>query len=546
MHRCLRVRELVELIFSNCRANPFLGPDKKVLARLGRTCKIFYNPALMNLLWRELDSLVPVLRCMPPDLFKVSPGAGGLSTVTLRRPIVISDWKRLLIYIPRVKTFTFSSFRLSLSAIFPALAQCLQRNSFFPRLTTLHWSTDKDTDFPYIRLFLAPTITSLRVMGMPPGQAPALFTALSRCTLKKVEIRLDDRDDASQNDADTLEGMDDSFIRAWSTFVCQLRAVERLQMLLPDAASFEHLGRLTTLRDLSLDELPARVLPRAVGRPSLFTNLTQLRLAELDFQPVITFLETCTDAAFESISFSFTKCPQDEPTGRICVALSHLRRSHATLRRLELSYTDNRERKRDRPLLVIRGHRIQPLFSFRNLTKLEILSPYGFDLSDTICDQMAHAWSHIKVLKLTEYFCPAKQPATVASLLSFAQNCPGLTQLHLTFDARVVPPPQQDINIEQVSQTALEHLYAGFSLTHPFDPHPLSTFLGTTFPKLTYISTAQNDYYKYRFAAEDVEVTDWFAWRKVEELLPGRMEMQRRCREAAESCAPRVEGARGE
>ena len=42
---------------------------RRSISRLARTCKAFCEPAL-NVLWRELDSLIPILALFPPHLLK--------------------------------------------------------------------------------------------------------------------------------------------------------------------------------------------------------------------------------------------------------------------------------------------------------------------------------------------------------------------------------------------------------------------------------------------------------------------------------------------
>jgi len=48
-----------------------LGPSgNKTLLALALTCESFTGPAL-DLLWRELDGLDPLIRCLPPTLWKL-------------------------------------------------------------------------------------------------------------------------------------------------------------------------------------------------------------------------------------------------------------------------------------------------------------------------------------------------------------------------------------------------------------------------------------------------------------------------------------------
>lgn len=53
---------------------------KRMLSRLARTCKAFCAPAL-NILWRELDSLVPIIGLFPNNIMRKAhkPGFGLVS-----------------------------------------------------------------------------------------------------------------------------------------------------------------------------------------------------------------------------------------------------------------------------------------------------------------------------------------------------------------------------------------------------------------------------------------------------------------------------------
>ena len=57
---------------------------RRSVSRLARTCKALNGPAL-DVLWKELDSLVPLLSLMPTTLFKRPrrPGLGFVSTLCL-------------------------------------------------------------------------------------------------------------------------------------------------------------------------------------------------------------------------------------------------------------------------------------------------------------------------------------------------------------------------------------------------------------------------------------------------------------------------------
>jgi hypothetical protein len=49
---------------------------------------------------------------------------------------------------------------------------------------------------------------------------------------------------------------------------------------------------------------------------------------------------------------------------------------------------------------MISSRAIEQLFPFGNVTEVRLLSPFGFDLDDTIVARMARAWPHIETLEL--------------------------------------------------------------------------------------------------------------------------------------------------
>ena len=69
MHRCLLIPELVCLLCDELGAMA----ANSSLAKLAQTCLAFSEPAL-NALWYELDDLLPLIQCMPCDLWSIGEG----------------------------------------------------------------------------------------------------------------------------------------------------------------------------------------------------------------------------------------------------------------------------------------------------------------------------------------------------------------------------------------------------------------------------------------------------------------------------------------
>ena len=72
VHRCLLVPELFSLV---CEVLTHdyemrLSQPSATLAPLARTCRAFEGPAL-DVLWRKIEGLPPLLCTMPSDLFEM-------------------------------------------------------------------------------------------------------------------------------------------------------------------------------------------------------------------------------------------------------------------------------------------------------------------------------------------------------------------------------------------------------------------------------------------------------------------------------------------
>lgn len=67
MHHCFRIAEILTMIM-NYLVDGARGA-REVLA-LMKTCKVLYEPSL-DILWRDLDCLAPLVMCLSQDVWKV-------------------------------------------------------------------------------------------------------------------------------------------------------------------------------------------------------------------------------------------------------------------------------------------------------------------------------------------------------------------------------------------------------------------------------------------------------------------------------------------
>ncbi|KAH8099394.1 hypothetical protein BXZ70DRAFT_1000914 [Cristinia sonorae] len=132
---------------------------RRSLARLARTCKAFKEPAL-NVLWRDLDSFVPLLSLFPNGLMRRArrPGLG------LAKNPEPADWEKLLAYAERVRSITYNESHSNVSpSIFPLIEDLRPKRFILPNLTALIWKSETPAALERSLLFMNPGLQSLTI-----------------------------------------------------------------------------------------------------------------------------------------------------------------------------------------------------------------------------------------------------------------------------------------------------------------------------------------------------------------------------------------------
>ncbi|KAI0639647.1 hypothetical protein C8Q77DRAFT_1214141 [Trametes polyzona] len=130
---------------------------RRSLSRLARTCKAFKEPAL-NLLWRDLDSLTPLLGLFPSTILRRArrPGLG------LTKPPEKQDWARVLAYGERVRSIAYVE---SSGNIHPSILPLLDEHKpvryLLPNLTALTWKAESAATLERCRMFLGPRVKAV-------------------------------------------------------------------------------------------------------------------------------------------------------------------------------------------------------------------------------------------------------------------------------------------------------------------------------------------------------------------------------------------------
>ncbi|KAJ7675364.1 hypothetical protein B0H17DRAFT_945974 [Mycena rosella] len=130
---------------------------RRTLSRLARTCRAWLDPAL-SVLWRELDSLVPILGLFPPHLLKKVKKPGlGLTTPPLEK-----DWEKILRYGGRVLRITYDEISNNVSSsVFPIFEEHRPKTYLLPNLQHLTWRIISPENLDRAALFLTSDLQGL-------------------------------------------------------------------------------------------------------------------------------------------------------------------------------------------------------------------------------------------------------------------------------------------------------------------------------------------------------------------------------------------------
>ncbi|KAI0041895.1 hypothetical protein FA95DRAFT_1500830 [Auriscalpium vulgare] len=210
---------------------------KRMLSRLARTSKGFCEPGL-SLLWKELDSLMPLISLFPNHLFKRA-RRPGLGLALNPDP---EDWNKLLEYGERVRRLTYDESSKSISpSIFPVIEEFRPRTYILPNLTTLTWRAETPAGLDRINLFLNPELVNLTLELS--GRFPQISTLLADISLR---TRL------NSLSVSTHTSLPDDFAR----LLAPQTELERILLMAPGALApgvGKWISELPRLRSLQLD-----------------------------------------------------------------------------------------------------------------------------------------------------------------------------------------------------------------------------------------------------------------------------------------------------
>ncbi|OJT09908.1 hypothetical protein TRAPUB_13651 [Trametes pubescens] len=510
-------REALQMICDSLlQPEPVLAHKSKGFATLlavAITSRFFHEHAL-NAIWNTLPGYSMLLYTLPRDAWiaEVKPlGQQDLTSITelsMIRPLVAADFIRLKHYAWRIKHLMLpmgrdyfpkraqnhqprpsvlkalaDAFRLEMPGeimlpnLFTLYVGCLD-NSDLPALKILFRSVDvlfgpklRDffitTDRPPRDAFgaalailteVCPGLLSFnteRVIRSSP-LAPSVSRAL--CTFDSLDVVRTGSIPISPEALLHLAGL-----VSLQVLECQMELDSEDQFL----AMFEHAedkGYFPALVDISLVHQSSLALPtvvlRAVSSPFLEAVIVEVRKGLIPAQVV-----------------------------KDIFTLIASRKGHAHMREVEVGVTWKFD-----PGDVFTFDTIKPLLALPELTSVIVGGFAHYAIDNYALFTIATAWPHLRKLSLVPQTLddPPKPLATLAGLISFAQNCPELYSLGLTLNT----DPRQLLTFYVVmrpgfgmEQRKLVKLDVGRSRIE--DPIVVAVFLSDLFPELLEI---KNDF----------------------------------------------------
>ncbi|KAG1750877.1 hypothetical protein EDB19DRAFT_1871440 [Suillus lakei] len=411
----------LEVIYTIC-----LYTQHRSLPALASTCRAFERSAL-NILWRDLQSLEPLIQCLPSDLFSTDEGH-----MVLQKPPDGMMWDTLCKYTSRVHSIAVTQSRRLAIIIEPLsllMLSCpLAPASLFPNLHKLTWSADgSHSAAEFLRMALVPSLSDLDVRIS--SASSAFLSVLSSvgalcCHLQDMSLKVQ-------------RTTDDAF-RQISPFVTlpisQLRNLHSLSVWDLGNQGIEHVMQLPALRSLRLDLRTSSAWERNLHLQFLgFHDLNFLGLSIDTFERASNFLSSLRVVESKAIKVGFNSQPA-HPSASGSTMLSQfftVLQERCDNDKLESFFLYGFSGKVRAELEVF-----TPLHACRNLTRLFVERGCDISVSDEELCQLLKDWPKLEVLKISCYVAIDNTTIpTFHGLITLLQLCPALTSLALVVDA---------------------------------------------------------------------------------------------------------------
>ncbi|KIJ63133.1 hypothetical protein HYDPIDRAFT_41394 [Hydnomerulius pinastri MD-312] len=469
MHRALQISEIQKMIcYHLAPGDDQSEAHRRILYALARTSRAWAEPAL-DQLWARLNSIEPLLKCLPKDLWK-----SDLDGWFFARHFGPKDWEILQKYARRVRCLYLDDEGHSRD-ICTALSQL--PTPILTGLRELHVAECQKLEGGcFWRPFLASTITRLHIhynADSPPNRNPSnsvMWTLGMLCPNVK-DFQLLDWPQRYEAEATAsvlgalehwrdLETVDLPFIDVRTMLhLSSMHSLTSLELHITKDYAWDH-----TLSDTKI------VFPRTLKFIKLSMEIYNLDL-------LVSFL---SKTRLAPISFRIMTCRgsiSPGSTGRLFMLMT----SRFSIDRLRCLVMDSVNPD------VLAPDTIRPLFRFRSLESLDLSEYHASSLDDATMAEFASSFPRLTILYFGSDSMLDYPGITYKSIISLLKSCPKLQTLGISFNAKsittaMVMSRDDDDEEWQVLNTRLSTIEVGNSpITNPA---PVALFLKAIMPQL--------------------------------------------------------------
>ncbi|KAF8349641.1 hypothetical protein F5887DRAFT_1235759 [Amanita rubescens] len=446
-HRALQANEIVRLI---CQEIGTFGTyERRTLFRLCLTCRNFVEPAL-DVLWYKLDSLYPLLHCLPSDLCSEEVTVVERSRQvkytllqSFQRSMLASDWESIEAAAARVHILNYTQKQRDVyqvdSNIFPSLACAAPgRTGLLPRLQKLTWTPTNDI-YPYIFLFLSPTIKDLTISVATGNIASdrmrfSLLASLTSQCPSMCSLRLD-----AGNLQDPVPSWRDLFSGSSASAFASLslwRALGSLSLQNMDIGIL--IGVLVTLPALTKLELYWCQISDPTSPSSVTTGfpvLQHLGMYHCNMDITLHVFKRMSGTPLVCLDLSVAARPSES---RWAELFNYIQEgiSHDSLAAVSFAVDHDYPLwiAADRDRITWTFQTISPLLHFRNISEFKHSRFCILDLEDNDVASIARAWPRLKSFIIHSAHA-VRSRLTLHALLPLAKHCPKLEILAMAINA---------------------------------------------------------------------------------------------------------------
>ncbi|KAH9486579.1 26S proteasome non-ATPase regulatory subunit 12 [Psilocybe cubensis] len=519
---------------------------KRSLSRLARTCKSFSGPAL-DVLWKELDSIVPIIGLFPGHLLKKTKKP-GLGLAKLPRD---EDWQNIIKYSERIQRIAYDE---ASNVVAPSIFTIFEENRpqnfnyILPRLQELSWKVETPAALERCGIFIHPQLQILNLeisnkftkindflADMSSRTKLKGFSFISPTNLPDAFTELLLRQDDLEKVVLVAPGALSPGVGRW---IAALPKLKHLQLDLTGRSAIAVEGFFDELSPRSGDSTPTSIGSRDSG---VFSG------EELDFTEIRKSALRLT-GDFSSKG-SFTKLRRIQLTGEVANIAVFLKHLDSDITHLDLviedppdnadwqdlselicdKFADSLNSLRISPTpsakfadLVRATSRAEPpsnRLSLERFNGLSKLSRLDIDLPESVVftpadiDCLAKACPNLESLKLcplSRFPLPHSPKLTLESLAPLMKHCKRLHTLSVVVNASAGSAGV--LQAREMSSKSLLRLHVGHSWAN--DPLQIAILLSHLMPNLELLKWFQE---KNRAGFIEQHAK---AWQSVSETLP--------------------------